>query len=100
MKNTVLQGDSLYWLNKIKKNSVDLIYFDETTNHPEGFFNYYAFIYPRLKGMFNCLRENGSILIHISYRDSYRLKFWLDAIFGIHNFQNQIVLLNSPKDYS
>jgi adenine specific DNA methylase Mod len=48
-------------------------------------------MYERLKLMHNLLAEDGSIYVHVDYRVSSYLKLLLDDIFGVNNFNNNIV---------
>ena len=57
----------------------------------KGISSYLTMMYERLKLMHNLLAEDGSIYVHVDYRVSSYLKLLLDDIFGVNNFNNNIV---------
>lgn len=113
-------GDCLEVMDKIEKNSIDLIYIDppfgikqdekfnmiawKKTNYYEkivyDMFNkilnendlkFLSFLYPRLKKMRELLSEKGSIYVHIDWHVGHYIKILLDEIFGKDNFRNEIM---------
>jgi adenine-specific DNA-methyltransferase len=57
----------------------------------KGISSYLTMMYERLKLMHKLLAEDGSIYVHVDYRVSAYLKLLLDDIFGVNNFNNNIV---------
>lgn len=57
----------------------------------KGADSFIAMIYERLKLMHELLAEDGSIYVHCDWRLSAHIRLILDEIFGIDNFQNEIV---------
>jgi adenine-specific DNA-methyltransferase len=57
----------------------------------KGISSYLTMMYERLKLMHNLLTDDGSIFVHVDYRVSAYLKLLLDDIFGVNNFNNNIV---------
>src|SRR3989338_1879115 len=57
----------------------------------KGADSFIAMIYERLKLMHGLLAEDGSIYVHCDWRVSAYVKLALDEIFGIDNFQNEII---------
>jgi len=57
----------------------------------KGISSYLTMMYERLKLMHNLLADDGSIYVHVDYRVSAYLKLLLDDIFGVNNFNNNIV---------
>lgn len=53
--------------------------------------NYLQFMYERLILLKELLVENGSLYLHCDPRRSHLLRCLLDEVFGIDNFQNEIV---------
>ena len=85
---------------QIQLNSCD----DEVTKKPsvieeiayrdtwgKGISSYLTMMYERLKLMHNLLAEDGCIYLHCDWRVSSYLRLILDDIFGIENFNNEIV---------
>ncbi|MFA6344276.1 MAG: site-specific DNA-methyltransferase, partial [Candidatus Gracilibacteria bacterium] len=56
----------------------------------KGADSFIAMIYERLKLMHDLLADDGSIYVHCDWRMSPALRFILNEIFGIDNFQNEI----------
>ena len=52
---------------------------------------YLQFIYERLVIMKELLSSSGSIYIHLDYHKVYYIKAIMDEVFGIDNFQNDII---------
>lgn len=59
--------------------------------YQDTFHDYEDFIMPRLTEAFRILKPTGSIYFHIDYRENYRVRIMLDEVFGIENFQNEII---------
>ena len=53
--------------------------------------NYLDFIKERIKECFRCLKPSGNIVIHIEPKISHYFRFICDEIFGLNNFENEIV---------
>ncbi|CAA9455866.1 MAG: Type III restriction-modification system methylation subunit [uncultured Rubrobacteraceae bacterium] len=53
--------------------------------------NYLQFMYERLIMLKELLAENGSFYLHCDPRRSHLLRCLMDEVFGIDNFQNEIV---------
>lgn len=52
---------------------------------------YLQFMYERFTLMRELLSDNGSIYVHCDYHKNHYLRTIMDEVFGIHNFQNEIV---------
>jgi len=57
----------------------------------DKFDDYVGFLTKRLQEAHRVLKENGSIYLHIDYREVHRCRFLLDEIFGEENFLNEII---------
>lgn len=57
----------------------------------KGADSFIAMIYERLKLMHDLLAQDGSIYVHCDYRVSAFMKLILDEIFGVNNFQREII---------
>jgi len=105
------QGDCLKELKKIDDESVDLVYldppfftqkkhslksrdnakeysFEDIWESIEGYKNY---IQERLAACKRVLKDTGSIFLHCDRTASHYLRVGLDEVFGIPNFQSEIV---------
>lgn len=50
------------------------------------------FLYPRIEKMYNKLTDDGSILVHLDYREVHNVKvFVMDKLFGSECFMNEII---------
>lgn len=89
----------------LKSESVDLIYLDPPFNTGKVFKNtggefndkfgsiehYIGWMKPRIEEMHKILKPTGSIYLHCDWHASHYLKIVMDEIFGINNFQNEII---------
>ena len=55
------------------------------------FDDYLAFLEPRLVQAYRVLRPQGSLFVHLDYREVHYVKVLLDAIFGRDAFKNEII---------
>ena len=100
-KNNVYCMDNLELLKQLPSNSIDLIYcdvlyntgrkfddYDDNLGTPEEAMEWYK---PRLKEMKRILKDTGSIYLQMDYRLVHYMKVYMDELFGIKNFRNEIV---------
>lgn len=107
----VLHGDCLEILPTFKDESIDLIYLDPPfftntiqklkTRDGDKEFSYndiwkshkeYAqFLYKRLKELKRVLKNDGSIFVHCDKNSTHIVKALLDDIFGLKQFQSEII---------
>jgi site-specific DNA-methyltransferase (adenine-specific) len=68
----------------------------------DSFSDYEAFLAPRLAHAHRVLRADGSLYVHLDYREVHYVKVLLDALFGRENFLNEIIWAydygGRPKD--
>ena len=57
----------------------------------DTFDDYLAFLEPRLAEAHRVLAANGTIYLHLDYREVHYAKVLMDAIFGRENFLNEII---------
>lgn len=62
-----------------------------TKQYADVFDDYLAFIEPRLREARRILRSNGSLFVHLDYREVHYVKVLLDSIFGRDSFLNEII---------
>ena len=111
----VVFADNICALGKIPSDSVDLIYVDPPFNtgkrqerkrfklvdgekheidsfgYDDSFDDYLAFLKPRMKEAYRILKKNGSIFLHLDYREVHYAKVMMDDIFGRPSFMNEII---------
>lgn len=110
-ENTLINDDSLNVLKKMDDNQVDMIYLDppfftqdmqklsSRKNEEEYLFSdkwtcmdeYLEYMKIRLIACKRVLKNTGSIFVHCDRNASHYLKVLLDQIFGIDNFQSEII---------
>lgn len=109
--NKVINDDSLNVIKRMDENSIDMIYLDPpfyTQNEQKLFssrtkeeysFNdkwidmdeYLSYMSVRLTECKRILKDTGSIFVHCDRNASHYLKVVLDKLFGISNFQSEII---------
>ena len=93
--------DNLELMKQLPNESISLIYCDVLYNTGKKFKDYddnlgtpqqaIEWYEPRLIEMKRLLKNNGSIYLQCDYRLVHYLKVKMDEIFGIDNFQNDII---------
>jgi site-specific DNA-methyltransferase (adenine-specific) len=59
--------------------------------YDDRFEDYWAFLEPRLVEAWRVLAADGTLYVHLDYRESHYAKVLLDALFGRDSFLNEIV---------
>lgn len=104
MYNKYLIGDNIELLLKLLKDGYkfQLIYLDPPYNTGRDFNDFddkfetiedysYNFLKPRFEIMKKLLTDNGVIVVHVEPKISHYVRMVMDDVFGIKNFQNEIV---------
>ena len=99
--NKVYKMDNLELLKQMQDETVDLIYcdilyntgrkfrdFDDNLGTTQEAINWYR---PRLLEMHRVLKDTGSIYLHCDSNLVHYLKVEMDKVFGIENFQRDII---------
>lgn len=60
-------------------------------HYDDAFTDYWAFLEPRLVEAWRLLSEDGTLYLHLDYREVHYAKVMLDAIFGRESFLNEII---------
>ena len=109
--NNIIFGDCLDKLNEISNDSIDIIYLDppfftekvhklSNRARTEEFsfndvwkdnFEYASFLEERIEKMRNVLKKSGSIFVHCDKNGEHIIRAILDKIFGVNNFQSEII---------
>jgi len=111
--NKIYHGDNLPYLENMPDECIDLVYIDppfctqalqksKTWNEKVqgavfydlwggGAHGYMSFLSNRLHHIRRILKPTGSLFLHLDYRMAHYAKVELDKIFGIKNFNNEII---------
>lgn len=99
--NRIYNIDNIELMKQIEDDSIDLIYSDILYNTGNTFKDYedklgtplqaIEWYKPRLLEMKRIMKNTGSILLQMDNNLSHYMKIEMDNIFGISNFQNEIV---------
>ena len=80
------QGDRIGFQEKRYRTTVVA-----RASYDDAFDDYLAFLRPRLIEAHRVLSPDGSIYVHLDYREVHYAKLLLDDIFGRQNFLNEII---------
>jgi len=61
------------------------------TQYDDSFEDYWAFLEPRLQEAWRLLTDDGTLYLHLDYREVHYAKVMLDALFGRDSFLNEII---------
>lgn len=61
------------------------------TSYQDNFADYWAFLEPRIEEAWRLLTEDGTLYLHLDYREVHYAKVLLDALFGRECFLNEII---------
>jgi site-specific DNA-methyltransferase (adenine-specific) len=61
------------------------------TGYDDAFADYWAFLEPRLEQAWRLLAADGTLYLHLDYREVHYAKVLLDALFGRECFLNEII---------
>jgi site-specific DNA-methyltransferase (adenine-specific) len=59
--------------------------------YADAFDDYVGFLLPRIEASLRCLAKNGSLFVHLDFREVHYVKVALDALLGRERFMNEIV---------
>ena len=96
---SIIHRENLGFLADTDRERFDLIYIDPPFNtgvtqggvYEDSHEDYLGFIRPRLVGAHRVLRPNGSLFVHLDYREVHYVKVALDGVFGRDCFMNEII---------
>jgi site-specific DNA-methyltransferase (adenine-specific) len=57
----------------------------------DEFEDYGAFLLPRIEAILRCLTRDGSLFVHLDYREAHHVKVALDRLLGRARFMNEII---------
>lgn len=61
------------------------------TQYDDDFEDYWAFLEPRLNEAWRLLADDGTLYLHLDYREVHYAKVMLDGLFGRDSFLNEII---------
>ena len=59
--------------------------------YDDAFEDYWTFLEPRLAEAWRLLSEDGTLYLHLDYREAHYAKVLLDALFGRESFLNELI---------
>lgn len=100
--NEIVCSDGLEYISDMEYSSIDLIYIDPPFNtgkkrklhgqeYDDKYDDYLEFLHPYCERFYLILKDNGSLLIHLDYREVHYVKCMLDDVFGRRRFMNEII---------
>ena len=60
-------------------------------SYDDDFDDYWSFLEPRLAEAWRLLADDGTLYLHLDYREAHYAKVLLDALFGRESFLNEII---------
>jgi len=107
MRNKICLADFDSFFNFFFESRFNLIYIDPPFNtgkrqerkrvdiksfgYDDSWSNYYGMMNRALVGCWKTLADDGSLLLHVDYREVHYLKVMLDQVFGRECFMNEII---------
>ena len=64
---------------------------EKVTSYDDRFVDYWEFLEPRLEEAWRLLSEDGTLYLHLDFREVHYAKVLLDALFGRECFLNEII---------
>jgi len=64
---------------------------EKLTSYDDVFADYWGFLAPRLEEIWRVLRADGTLYLHLDWREVHYAKVALDFVFGRENFLNEII---------
>ena len=84
MINILLIGSGKWGKNYIS-TSID------SYGYEDSFDDFEAFLIPRIEASLHCLTDNGSLFVHLDYREIHYIKVAIDKLLGRDHFINEII---------
>ena len=63
----------------------------ESSSYRDAFDDFEAFLMPRIAAALHCLTADGSLIVHLDYREVHYVKVALDRLLGRASFMNEII---------
>jgi site-specific DNA-methyltransferase (adenine-specific) len=88
--NVLASADSKTALTGFKGKSYERTR-SELMSYDDRFEDYWSFLEPRLREAWRLLADDGTLYLHLDYREAHYAKVMLDALFGRESFLNEII---------
>jgi site-specific DNA-methyltransferase (adenine-specific) len=62
-----------------------------SSTYADSYDDFEAFLMPRIEASLRCLTKNGSLFVHLDYREVHYIKVALDRLLGRERFVNEII---------
>ena len=62
-----------------------------STSFGDSYDDFIGFLMPRVKASLRCLAQDGSLFVHLDYREVHYAKVALDGLLGRSHFMNEII---------
>jgi len=62
-----------------------------SSSYDDDFDDFEQFLMPRIETSLRCLKNDGSLFVHLDYREVHHIKVALDKLLGRHRFINEII---------
>jgi site-specific DNA-methyltransferase (adenine-specific) len=62
-----------------------------SSSYEDSFDDFEAFLMPRIAASLHCLADDGSLFVHLDYREVHYIKVALDKLLGRERFMNEII---------
>ncbi len=63
----------------------------ESGSYDDAFSDFEAFLMPRIEASLRCLTPDGSLFVHLDFREVHHIKVALDRLLGRDRFMNEII---------
>jgi site-specific DNA-methyltransferase (adenine-specific) len=63
----------------------------ESSSYKDDFDDFEAFLMPRIEMALRCLMADGSLFVHLDYREVHYIKVALDRLLGRDRFMNEVI---------
>jgi len=63
----------------------------EGPSYDDSFDDFPTFLMPRIEASLHCLTDDGSLFVHLDYREVHYIKVALDKLMGRDHFMNEII---------
>jgi site-specific DNA-methyltransferase (adenine-specific) len=64
---------------------------ESSSSFDDAFDDFEAFLLPRVESALRCLTDDGSLFVHLDYREVHYVKVALDRLLGRRSFMNEII---------
>jgi site-specific DNA-methyltransferase (adenine-specific) len=88
MRVTATEGDGVRGGFGGRRYDVEKV---ESGSYDDDFDDFEVFLMPRIEASLRCLASDGSLFVHLDYREVHHIKVALDKLLGRHRFINEII---------